>query len=70
MTPRPKSQNPKSAFVSLRVPEGQMAALQHIQERFGVPISEQVRRGIALWLESEVVVLKPERKRAVTRKRS
>jgi hypothetical protein len=44
-------------------------AMREVQERDGVPISEQVRRGIDLWLEKRGV-MKSERKRAVTRKRS
>ncbi len=43
--------------------------LQAIQERDGVPVAEQARRGIAMWLDTKGVI-KSERKRAVTRKRS
>lgn len=43
--------------------------LRVIRERDGIAESEQIRRGIRLWLESKSVV-KAERKRAATRKRS
>ncbi len=40
-----------------------------LRERDGVPYSEQIRRALRAWLVMKNV-LKPERKRAVTRKRS
>jgi hypothetical protein len=47
-----------------------MEGLQAIRERDGVPIAEQVRRAIRMWLDAEgIKVKKVERKRAVTRKR-
>lgn len=39
--------------INVRVTLGQLAALRQIQVRVGVPMSEQVRRGIGLWLESQ-----------------
>lgn len=68
MTPRPKSANPKSMIVTLRLADDMFRELKVIQDTDGVPISEQVRRGIGLWLEAKGV--KSERKRAGTRKRS
>lgn len=53
MTPRSKSAAPKSAAVTIRLLPEQLAALQAIQVRDGIPASEQVRRGIALWLASK-----------------
>jgi hypothetical protein len=69
MTPRPRSHNPKGTILTLRVHDDTAAQLREVQARDGVPISEQVRRGIAMWLDSRGVV-KSERKRAATRKRS
>ena len=47
-----------------------MDGLQFVKERDGVPLSEQVRRALRAWLETRGVdVVKPERKRAGTRKR-
>jgi hypothetical protein len=42
--------------------------LRVVRERDGIAESEQIRRGIRLWLESKGV-MKSERKRAATRKR-
>ena len=47
-----------------------LAALEEIRTRDGVPVSEQVRRALKGWIEGKGVTMKPERKRADTRKRS
>lgn len=44
-------------------------ALKVIKARDGIPESEQIRRGIQLWLKSKGGAKKAGRKRAVTRKR-
>jgi hypothetical protein len=44
-------------------------AMQGLRERDGVPVSEQVRRGILLWLAQRGVTVKTERKRTATRTR-
>jgi hypothetical protein len=67
MTPRPKVQYPKSMVLAIRVSETMLADLQSIQTLDGIPISEQVRRGIRLWLQTKES--KTDRKRATTRKR-
>jgi hypothetical protein len=46
-----------------------LEALRAIREKDGIPIGEQIRRGIKLWLQARGSV-KAERKRAGTRKRS
>jgi Arc/MetJ-type ribon-helix-helix transcriptional regulator len=46
------------------------AGLKAIKARTGVSDSEQVRRAIQMWLESQGEMKKAERKRAATRKRS
>lgn len=47
------------------------AGLQAVKHRDGVSEAEQIRRAIAMWLESKGVDVKAERKRgAATRKRS
>ncbi len=46
----------------------QAEGLQLVKDREGVPIAEQIRRGIRMWLESKGI--KAERKQAATRKRS
>jgi hypothetical protein len=47
-----------------------LEGMQQLKERDGIQISEQARRAIRAWLESKGIVLKSERKRAATRKRS
>jgi Ribbon-helix-helix protein, copG family len=56
-------------LTNFRIDEKLLEALEAIRERDGVPVSEQVRRGILLWLESKGVSVKTERKRAGTRRR-
>jgi len=46
-----------------------LEGLQHVKERDGLPVTEQVRRAIQAWLKLKGVTVKSERKRAVTRKR-
>lgn len=46
-----------------------MEALERIRERDGIPLTEQVRRALRTWIESKGVDVRPERKRAATRKR-
>lgn len=43
--------------------------LRGVKEREGIPESEQIRRAIAMWLESKGVA-KAERKRPASRQRS
>lgn len=46
-------------------------ALQAIKERDGIPISEQVRRALAKWVEERAIATgKAARKRAGTRKQA
>ena len=54
---------------AFRLDEDLLGALQAIKVRDGIPLSEQVRRALLAWAEAKGV-MKPERKRAVTRKRS
>ena len=53
---------------NFRIDPEQLAGLQAVKARDGIPQSEQVRRALNAWLESRGV--KAERKRATTRKRS
>ena len=54
---------------AFRIDEELLAALLVIKARDGIPVSEQVRRALQAWVDSKEIV-KSERKRAVTRKRS
>jgi hypothetical protein len=53
---------------TIRIDESILAGLQTVKERDGVPVSEQVRRALSLWLEQKGIV-KSDRTRASTRKR-
>jgi hypothetical protein len=55
---------------TFRIDDELFEGLHTIWARDGVPPSEQVRRGIRMWLESKGVKVKAERPRASTRKRS
>lgn len=56
-------------LTAFRVEADVMEGLRAIKERDGVPLSVQVDRALRAWLESKGV-MKAERKRAGTRKRS
>jgi hypothetical protein len=58
--------SPKTRFQILLEPE-QLAALRRIQERTAAPVASQIRRAVEAWIATHGE--KPERKRAVTRKR-
>jgi len=58
----------KRTATTYRLEADILEGLQRIKERDGVPVSEQVRRALRMWLESKFE-MKPERKRTVTRKR-
>jgi hypothetical protein len=61
---------PKTAS-TFRIDDELLAALQQVKERDGIPLSEQVRRALKMWLESKGVVdNRAERKRATPRQRS
>jgi hypothetical protein len=59
--------SPKQRFQILLDPE-QLAALRRIEDRTGAPVARQIRMAVDRWLDEQGE--KPERKRAVTRKRS
>lgn len=55
-------------IATFRLDDDLLVGLKTVQERDGIPPSEQARRAMRMWLETKGVV-KPERKRAATRKR-
>lgn len=59
---------PKERVLTVRIDDDLSDAMEALREKHGTPISEQVRRALGVWLESQGV-MKAERKRAVTRKR-
>ena len=59
---------PASKTFTFAIPPHLKAGLQAVKERDGLSEAEQIRRALAIWLESKGG-MKAERKRAVTRKR-
>ena len=55
-------------IATFRLDDDLLEGMKLVQERDGVPPSEQARRAIRSWLETKGA-LKPDRKRAGTRKR-
>jgi hypothetical protein len=55
-------------LINFRIDPEQLAALQAIKQRDGIPLSEQVRRAIRRWIESRGI--KADRRRARTRRQS
>ena len=59
---------PKTAS-TFRIEDELMAALRDVKARDGVPISEQVRRALVMWIESKGVNVKaPSRRSSKPRK--
>ena len=56
--------------MTFRAPDDLIVAMEALKERDGIPLSEQMRRALAMFLESKGVYEKSERKQAATRKRS
>jgi hypothetical protein len=57
-------------LTAFRVDPELMEALRRVKDRDGIPIAEQVRRGLLLWFDSKGVKVKTARKRASTRRRA
>jgi hypothetical protein len=55
-------------LTNFRIDPDLLEALRQIRQRDGLPIAEQIRRAIRVWVEERGSV-KAERKRAGTRKR-
>jgi len=55
-------------LINFRIDPGQLAALQAIKQRDGIPLSEQVRRAIQRWIEGRAI--KADRRRVATRRQS
>ncbi|MEQ1897623.1 MAG: ribbon-helix-helix domain-containing protein [Vicinamibacterales bacterium] len=51
-----KAKAPKTINVSVRLDQADSALLDLIVERDGVPVSEQIRRGLRMWFEQKGVV--------------
>src|ERR687891_417087 len=60
--------SPRRRLFNFAIDDDLAAGLKAIKARTGVSESEQVRRAIQMWLESQGEMKKAERKRAATRK--
>lgn len=58
---------PVAKTFTFAIPDALKAGLQAVKQRDGIPEAEQIRRAIAMWLESKDA--KADRQRARTRKR-
>ena len=60
---------PIKRIAAFRIDEDLRDAMKRLQERDGMPFSEQIRRALRPWLENKGVLVKSDRKRASTRQR-
>jgi len=60
---------PAKRVTAFRIDDDLLESMQRLQERDGIPFSEQIRRALRPWLEAKGV-LKAKRKRATQRPRS
>jgi hypothetical protein len=58
---------PKTA-ATFRLEDELLEALQLVKERDGIPVTEQVRRAVRMWLDSKGVEPKAAARRASTRR--
>jgi hypothetical protein len=54
---------------ALRIDVALMDAMRDLKEREGIPVTTQIEMAVRDWLKARGVVVKADRKRAVTRKR-
>jgi hypothetical protein len=60
---------PSRKVATFRVDADLLAGMETLKDRDGIPLSEQIRRALREWLTGKGVI-KADRPRAVTRKRS
>jgi antitoxin component of RelBE/YafQ-DinJ toxin-antitoxin module len=61
---------PQRRTLTFRIDDELLEGLQHVWEKDGVPISEQVRRAVQDWLEKRGVKVKTALRRAGTRRKA
>jgi predicted DNA binding CopG/RHH family protein len=61
--------SPKARVVTFRPDDEDLAAMEALKERDGMPYSEQIRRALKMWLATKGVA-KTERRRVSARQRS
>jgi Arc/MetJ-type ribon-helix-helix transcriptional regulator len=60
----------KERSVTVRITADLMDGIEVMREKYGTPISEQIRRALRAWLEAQGVISKAARPRAGTRGRA
>jgi hypothetical protein len=60
----------KERTLTVRVDVEMSEGIEAVRERYGTPVSEQVRRALRAWLLAQGVIKKAERKRVAPRRRS
>jgi Ribbon-helix-helix domain len=60
---------PKTA-TAFRIDEELLEGLRLVKDRDGIPISEQVRRAVLMWLESKDVTVKAASRRVQPRRKA
>ena len=61
---------PLRKIATFRLDDELLEGLKAVQERDGIPPSEQARRAIQMWLEAKGVMKKAAPRRAVTRRKA
>jgi hypothetical protein len=61
--------SPRERVITFRPDNDIFEAMTSLRDRDGVPFSQQIRRGLRMWLESKGVLQMPRKRKAV-RKRS
>lgn len=59
---------PVRKVATFRIDDDLLAAMKRLQDRDGIPASEQIRRALRPWLEAKGI-MKSDRKRPVSRRR-
>jgi hypothetical protein len=55
---------------AFRIETALLNAMRAVKDREGIPVTVQIEKAVREWLEQRGAIVKPERKRAGTRKRS
>ncbi|MEO7891219.1 MAG: hypothetical protein ABIW19_14570 [Vicinamibacterales bacterium] len=61
---------PVRRVATFRVDEDVLEGMEFLRDRDGIPFSEQIRRGLRLWLDSKGVKVKAAPRRAGTRRKA
>ena len=56
--------------ITFRIDDEQLERLRALKERDGIPLNEQVRRAIDMWLQAKGAEIKTAHRRAGTRRKA